>query len=345
MKKIVLLVMVTVLLMVTSVYAQQYREERVYYTVKKGDYLLKIADMYGTTVQELHRLNPFIKNVNRIYPGQRVLFIDRKGVKARKRAAKEQQAKLQQQNEDAERNARLAEERRRIEEERLAMERQRMEQERLAAEQRRLDEQKRLDEERRLMEERARLEEQKRLQEKYSQNNEDYPQYIAFRGGVKMPGDIETMEVVTYGFGGGFDYNIQVSKWFAIMPSIDAYYLSGNNKGIDAEAYSVGIKPYFLFQPNKPINDKHAVQPYFGAAPTYTLSIQDIYADSEGHCNMIKNHLGISAVAGLNYVYKNFLLGLNLEYNYTLPLSRDSQLIHLDMSSSFTAGIKLGYRF
>lgn len=338
MKKIILLTMITLITMVTSVYAQQYKEERVYYTVKRGDFLLKIAEMYGTTVQELHRLNPFIKNVNKIYPGQRVLFIDRKGVEARKRAAKKEQMTAQQNN-NAE-NARLAEEKRRMEEER-----QRLEQERLAAERQRMEEEKRLAEERRLMEERIRLEEQKRQQEKYNQENEDYPQYVAVRGGVKMPADIETMEVAQYGFGGAFDYNIQVSKWFAIMPSIDAYYLSGNNKGIDAKAYSIGIKPYFLFQPNKQINSKHTVQPYIGAAPTYTLSVQDVYADAEGHCNMLKNHLGISAAAGLNYIYKNFLLGIHFEYNYTLPISRDSQLIHLDMSSSFNAGIRLGYRF
>ena len=45
--------------------------ESVYYIVKKGDNLTKIAYMYGTTVQELVRLNA-IKNPNLIYPNQKL---------------------------------------------------------------------------------------------------------------------------------------------------------------------------------------------------------------------------------------------------------------------------------
>lgn len=40
------------------------------YTVKKGDTLSHIALKYGTTVNSIVSLNPFIKNPNLIYPGQ-----------------------------------------------------------------------------------------------------------------------------------------------------------------------------------------------------------------------------------------------------------------------------------
>lgn len=43
----------------------------VYYTVKPNDNLTKIANMYGTTVDELCRLND-IKNRNLIYPNQKI---------------------------------------------------------------------------------------------------------------------------------------------------------------------------------------------------------------------------------------------------------------------------------
>lgn len=43
--------------------------EKVYYTVKRGDNLTKIANMYGTTVQQLVAWNN-IANPNLIYPGQ-----------------------------------------------------------------------------------------------------------------------------------------------------------------------------------------------------------------------------------------------------------------------------------
>lgn len=43
--------------------------ETVYYTVKRGDTLSKIATIYGTTVKEIAQINE-IQNVNLIYPGQ-----------------------------------------------------------------------------------------------------------------------------------------------------------------------------------------------------------------------------------------------------------------------------------
>lgn len=43
-----------------------------YYTVKKGDTLSHIAARYKTSVSNLVKLNPSIKNPNLIYPGQRI---------------------------------------------------------------------------------------------------------------------------------------------------------------------------------------------------------------------------------------------------------------------------------
>lgn len=43
-----------------------------YYTVKKGDTLSHIAARYKTTVNNLVKLNPSIKNPNLIYPGQKI---------------------------------------------------------------------------------------------------------------------------------------------------------------------------------------------------------------------------------------------------------------------------------
>ena len=43
-----------------------------YYTVKKGDTLSHIAVRYKTTVSNLVKLNPSIKNPNLIFPGQRI---------------------------------------------------------------------------------------------------------------------------------------------------------------------------------------------------------------------------------------------------------------------------------
>lgn len=46
-----------------------YNTETVFYTVKRGDTLWRIAQQYGTTIQQIAQLNG-IKNVNLIYPGQ-----------------------------------------------------------------------------------------------------------------------------------------------------------------------------------------------------------------------------------------------------------------------------------
>ena len=43
-----------------------------YYTVKKGDTLSGIAAKHHTTLQNLVRLNPQIKNPNLIYPGDAI---------------------------------------------------------------------------------------------------------------------------------------------------------------------------------------------------------------------------------------------------------------------------------
>src|SRR5690606_16464754 len=43
-----------------------------YYTVKKGDTLSHIAVRYKTTVSNLVKLNPSIKNPNLIFPGQKI---------------------------------------------------------------------------------------------------------------------------------------------------------------------------------------------------------------------------------------------------------------------------------
>ena len=46
-----------------------YNTETIYYTVKRGDTLSRIASLYGTTVEEIAQING-IQNVNLIYPGQ-----------------------------------------------------------------------------------------------------------------------------------------------------------------------------------------------------------------------------------------------------------------------------------
>ena len=50
---------------------ENYNTETVYYTVKRGDTLWKIARQYGTTIQEIAQING-IQNVNLIYPGQQL---------------------------------------------------------------------------------------------------------------------------------------------------------------------------------------------------------------------------------------------------------------------------------
>lgn len=44
------------------------------YTVRKGDYLRKIARLCETSVAAIERANPEIKNPNRIYPGQVIML-------------------------------------------------------------------------------------------------------------------------------------------------------------------------------------------------------------------------------------------------------------------------------
>lgn len=44
----------------------------IYYTVKPGDNLTRIANAYGTTVDAIMLLNPQIKNKNLIYAGQKI---------------------------------------------------------------------------------------------------------------------------------------------------------------------------------------------------------------------------------------------------------------------------------
>jgi len=44
-----------------------------YYTVVSGDVFWKIAAKYGMTVDQLAKLNPQIKNINLIYPGQKII--------------------------------------------------------------------------------------------------------------------------------------------------------------------------------------------------------------------------------------------------------------------------------
>lgn len=43
-----------------------------YYIVKRGDTIYKISKRYGTTISKIKRLNPNIKDVNLVYPGQKV---------------------------------------------------------------------------------------------------------------------------------------------------------------------------------------------------------------------------------------------------------------------------------
>lgn len=176
MKKILLLtVMLSVVFQGVAFSQQTYKEERVYYTIKKGDYLKAIADMYGTTVPELHKLNPYIKDINKIYPGRKVLFIDRKGVEARKRqaAAAARNKEADAQREQAEREARLAAERRALEERRMAEEQARRDAEaQKLAEEARKKEEARLAEEAKKAEEARQKEEAKKAAERAKQEEE-----------------------------------------------------------------------------------------------------------------------------------------------------------------------------
>lgn len=171
----------------------------------------------------------------------------------------------------------------------------------------------------------------------------DYNLFIAGKIHGKFSTDKTTMEIAPYGINGGIEVNFQISRYFAIMPSIDITYTNGNNKGVSAESVAMGIKPYVLFQPEVKGN---GFQPYAGIAPTYTLSSQNVVdSNTMDKCSYIKHQIGIGAAAGFNYIYKNFITGLNFEYNYILPDSKDDLLIHLDLASEFLIGMRFGYRF
>ena len=51
--------------------AAEKKPASVYYTVKRGDTLSAIASKYGTTYQQLAKING-IANPNKIYPGQKI---------------------------------------------------------------------------------------------------------------------------------------------------------------------------------------------------------------------------------------------------------------------------------
>lgn len=370
MKKILLVLVCVVYAPLSSLAA-----DKVWYTVKKGDFLYKVAEMYGTTVEELHRLNPKIKNVNLVYEGQKIRLIDRNEIEVKKKRVERLS------NEEILIEAQILAEALRLTEERrcaanrcLDQQKQYIyvnpannsqdsaenynnkpaeeqpkkevlskeetnpsdilseaEKERKAAE----EERKQAEKERKAAEE-ARKKAEQAYKDKYNQI------YVAGKLLGKMPGDIEAMEIAPFGYGGGIEANFQITKYFAIMPMIDATYLSGSNKGVDAEAVGISVKPYFLFQLGV---EGNGFQPYFGIAPTYTLSIQDVYVSSTENCNMMKNQVGIGAIAGVNYIYKNFVAGLAFEYNYILPYSKDDTVLHMDLSTSYNIGLHLGYRF
>lgn len=46
--------------------------QKVVYTVRKGDFLSRIAGKYHTTLSKILKLNPSIKNPNLIYPSQKI---------------------------------------------------------------------------------------------------------------------------------------------------------------------------------------------------------------------------------------------------------------------------------
>lgn len=307
-------------------------EEQVWYTVKKGDFLYKVAEMYGTTVEELHRLNPKIKNVNLVYEGQKIRLIDRNEIEAKKKAAENKQTNNEKLNKDEILlGAQLIAEAIKLVDDRRCAENR-------CADNSTADNDKALaqaEAERKAAEE-ARRKAEREYTSKYNQI------YVAGKLLGKMTGDIDAMEVAPFGYGGGIEANFQITKYFAIMPMIDATYLSGSNKGIYAEAIGVSVKPYFLFQLGV---EGNGFQPYFGIAPTYTLSIQDVYISPTENCNMMKNQVGIGAIAGVNYIYKNFVAGLAFEYNYILPYSKDESVLHMDLSTSYNIGLHLGYRF
>ena len=59
---------------------QKFNTDTVYYTVQRGNTLSQIASMYGTTVQEIARINN-IQNVNLIYPGERFRILTNSNIR------------------------------------------------------------------------------------------------------------------------------------------------------------------------------------------------------------------------------------------------------------------------
>lgn len=290
MKKFIMFLLVALFLIPAVASAQQ--GERVYYTIKQGDSLRAIANMYGTTVPELYRLNPTIRDINRAAPGTRVMLIDRKGVEARKRTTGVAQRTAVGNN-------------------------------RLAAEPRTAP----------AVDDAGTASPSGRK-----------PMYVAVRGFGMLATDINAMEIAPFGYGGAFDYNAQINNWFGITFAIDAGYVGGNNRGVDASSVNIGARAFFVFQPIMPV-ETSGVQPYIGVGPSYTVSIQDVYESAASNCNITKHRLGVAATAGINYVYKNFIFGVDLEYNFVQPQSTDDTIIHMDMASGFTGGLRFGYRF
>lgn len=297
MRKFFVFLLLSLMVIPVAVSAQQFREERVYYTVKQGDSLRAIANMYGTTVPELYRLNPTLRDINRVSPGTRVMFIDRKGVEARKRNATTGRSQLTAQR--AQPASRVAAE--------------------------------------------PRFTGGDESPASTSESGRK-PMYVAVRGFGMLSTDINAMEIAPFGYGGAFDYNAQINNWFGITFSIDAGYVGGNNRGVDASSVNIGARAFFVFQPIMPV-EASGVQPYIGVGPSYTVSIQDVYENAASNCNITKHRLGVAATAGINYVYKNFIFGVDLEYNFVQPQSTDDTIIHMDMASGFTAGLRFGYRF
>lgn len=340
------------LVLVCVVYAplSSFAADKVWYTVKKGDFLYKVAEMYGTTVEELHRLNPKIKNVNLVYEGQKIRLIDRNEIEVKKKRVERLS------NEEILIEAQILAEALRLAEARRCAERQCLENQKNQGSQQpyyydnyaktqSVENQDNAEpQEKEENKEEVKKENKETAQKKTEVNDTNkYNQiYVAAKLLGKMPGDIEAMEIAPFGYGGGIEANFQITKYFAIMPMIDATYLSGSNKGVDAEAVGISVKPYFLFQLGV---EGNGFQPYFGIAPTYTLSIQDVYVSPTENCNMMKNQVGIGAIAGVNYIYKNFVAGLAFEYNYILPYSKDDTVLHMDLSTSYNIGLHLGYRF
>lgn len=358
------------LVLVCVVYAplSSFAADKVWYTVKKGDFLYKVAEMYGTTVEELHKLNPKIKNVNLVYEGQKIRLIDRNEIEVKKKREDKTKNNEKLNSEEILLGAQILAEALKLVDDRRCVDNRcsdnptqyiyvnpadkeqgitstndkRALEEQAAREKSQKEALAQAEKERKQAEKERKAAEEARKKAEQAYNDKYNQIYVAGKLLGKMPGDIDAMEIAPFGYGGGIEANFQITKYFAIMPMIDATYLSGSNKGVDAEAIGISVKPYFLFQLGV---EGNGFQPYFGIAPTYTLSIQDVYVSPTENCNMMKNQVGIGAIAGVNYIYKNFVAGLAFEYNYILPYSKDESVLHMDLSTSYNIGLHLGYRF